>query len=110
MTDKLDPKEQHAKITGYRKLTEGEIQLMNDIKAVSADVHAVFRKVHEHLSLQADECPTQEEFDRIRRAMTEQCYNKALIDFEAAIMLLVRAVAQPECLLWLREQNAKATE
>lgn len=30
----LDPKEQHAKISGYRKLPEEDINAMNELKAI----------------------------------------------------------------------------
>ena len=44
---------QHRKITGYRELSQAEIDLMNEIKALGPLIESVLHKVEEHLTMQA---------------------------------------------------------
>jgi hypothetical protein len=67
------------KVTGYRQLTEGEIALMNRIKAKEAEMA-------ELLNLVRVTAPAGEPQRQIARAVTA---------FEEAFMRTVRAVAQP---------------
>lgn len=72
---------QHKKISGYRDLTQAEIDLMNMIKtheAVTAALVASVRALHGHVSQSARD---------IALARTA---------FEDAHIRLVRAVARPE--------------
>ena len=106
MTDqvlKLIPTEQHAKISGYRKLTDAEIALMNRIKALEADFTECAIEVNLHLSAQAEAADTEAEQARIGRAGTSTWYEEAVINVQTGLMQLIRAVAQPECQLYLRD-------
>lgn len=68
---------QHKKITGYRDLSQEEIDLMNDVKALAEQVGA---KVEEVLAL--------EEADK-------RWANIAKTDLQKGFMSLVRAIAKP---------------
>lgn len=100
---KLIPTEQHAKIKGYRKLSDVEIALMNRIKSLEADFIECAIDVNTHLSAQAEAANTQAEQARIVRAGSSAWYEQAVINVHTGLMQLVRAVAQPECQLYLRD-------
>jgi hypothetical protein len=76
-------KDQHTKITGYRDLSQAEIDLMNEIKAKASELDTLYAKV----------------VDTVKPAWTgSDCYRWAAIgktDLQTGIMALVRAVAQP---------------
>ena len=69
---------QHRKITGYRELTQEEIDLMNDIKALEARWNGLIDRLREI-----------ETVDQRQTAI-------AATDGENAFMRAVRAVARPE--------------
>lgn len=83
---------QHRKITGYRELGEGEIALMNRVKATEALV----------ADLVADLRATVPAGEPQRQAAI------AVTAFEEAFMRLVRAVAQPATPWDRREPIMKA--
>lgn len=70
---------QHKKITGYRDLSQEEIDLMNEIKAKEAEIAAIYQRVSALVG----------RTDGGRQASI------ARTEFEHAFMRLVRAVAQP---------------
>lgn len=101
---------QHRKIFGYRELGQVEIDLMNEIKALGPVIEAVVIKVGKHLDGQlatlqntvrdpkiTDEAmaKVEEEVERIEAATPERFKAAAKTDFQTALMLLTRAVAQP---------------
>lgn len=71
---------QHRMIAGYRDLSQGEIDLMNEIKAVEAQVADLHMKIADLVHGPGDAG---------RQAAL------ARTDFEAGFMRLLRAVAQP---------------
>jgi hypothetical protein len=71
---------QHRKITGYRDLTQAEVDAMNKIKAMEAAVAALHAEVVAILP---------ERSEATRQAAV------ARTEFEHAFMRLVRSVAQP---------------
>ncbi|WP_286075686.1 hypothetical protein [Stenotrophomonas sp. 59] len=76
---------QHRKITGYRELSQAEIDLMNEIKAKGAELQALVEKVND--------TNTVIEGDK------GDCYRWSAIaktDFQTGLMALTRAVAKPE--------------
>lgn len=76
---------QHRKITGYRELSQAEIDLMNEIKAKGAELEALIKKVDE-VNSGTDVGDTG-------------CYRWSAIaktDFQTGLMALTRAVAKPE--------------
>ena len=81
---------QHKKITGYRDLTQQEIDLMNETKAEGKRLHKLCEKVREHLLI-SEHLPHEVEtaFAPSRWA------SMAVTDFQTALMALTRAVARP---------------
>lgn len=86
---------QHRQIRGYRELTQAEIDLMNQAKALEAEVLAFHQRIHDTLSAQVE---TQDPVE-CRRAYDAQAFRwhaKARTDIEAGFMALIRAIAQPQ--------------
>jgi hypothetical protein len=71
---------QHRKITGYRDLTQAEIDAMNKIKAAEANIAALHAEIVAILP---------ERSEATRQASI------ARTEFEHAFMRLARSVAQP---------------
>jgi hypothetical protein len=107
---------QHRKISGYRELNQQEIDLMNEIKALGPQIEAVIVKVQKHISDQEDHAmgrvldpelnrkvslgiPDDAESvalrDRLVDATPARFAAASKTDFQTALMLLTRAVAQP---------------
>lgn len=100
---------QHRKITGYRELSEGEIDLMNRIKAKGAELLALQTELVGMLNAHEVECYNRvdnpmtvedpeigrEELERIAKAEPRRWASIAKTDIQTGIMALVRAVAQP---------------
>ena len=94
---------QHQKIKGYRDLSQAEIDLMNEIKAIGPQVQAVIEKVEKHIANQRYNCRCDanmqvvdvEEDRRLDAATPERFAAMAKTDFQTGLMYLVRAVAQP---------------
>lgn len=101
---------QHRKISGYRDLGQVEIDLMNEIKALGPVIEGVVNKVNKHLDGQLatlqntvrDPKITAEaielvegEIERIEAATPHRFCAGSKADFQTALMLLTRAVAQP---------------
>jgi len=68
---------QHQKITGYRDLTQEEIDLMNLIKAAGSDLDYIVKKLRENKSLD------------------QRWVSIGATDLQTGLMALTRAVAQP---------------
>lgn len=93
---------QHRKITGYRDLSQEEIDLMNKIKALGPQIEAVILDVQAHINKQNVACmnlgSTPEglaETNRLDDATPHRFAALAKTDFQTALMYLTRAVAQP---------------
>lgn len=100
---------QHRKITGYRELSQEEIDLMNEIKALGPQIEAVLNKIEKHLTDQySDTILGQETQDplspllrdhkllqRIKDATPGRFVALAKTEFQTGLMYLTRAVAQP---------------
>ncbi|WP_019658924.1 DUF7681 family protein [Stenotrophomonas hibiscicola] len=75
---------QHRKITGYRELSQAEIDLMNEIKAKGEELQALVNKVNDtNTAIEGDK---------------GDCYRWSAIaktDFQTGLMALTRAVAKP---------------
>lgn len=95
---------QHRKISGYRELSQEEIDLMNRIKAKGSELLALHDELNQLLVQQAVECgraciasPSDTaEFDRFHTAEPMEWAALGKRDIQTGIMALVRAVAQPE--------------
>ena len=93
---------QHRKITGYRELSQDEINLMNEIKSLGPQIESVLIRVQNHLSQQREDCialgsgeEAQSLTARLDNATPERFAALAKTDFQTALMYLTRAVAQP---------------
>lgn len=100
---------QHRKISGYRELSQTEIDLMNRIKAKGAELLELqaelvdLLKLHEIEKMNAmDQAPTNEaeaeakaEFNRFYAAEPFRWAAIGKTEIQTGIMALVRAVAQP---------------
>ena len=99
---------QHRKISGYRELSEQEIKLMNEIKALGPMIETVVEKVKAHVAKQqlaamnGSQSPdndimktAQAEAERINDATPERFAALAKTEFQTGLMYLTRAVAQP---------------
>ncbi|MNN36148.1 hypothetical protein D3C76_720740 [compost metagenome] len=91
---------QHRKITGYRELSQAEIDLMNRIKAKGAellDLHAELAAMlgNQHIQKSMNEASDPVELDRFRAAEPLRWAAIGKTDIQTGIMALVRAVAQP---------------
>lgn len=93
---------QHRKISGYRELSQAEIDLMNEIKALGPTIESLCDKVAEHIKQQrsyaahlaAHENDSTEQ-QRLDRATPEQWEQWGRNVMQSALMNLTRAVAQP---------------
>lgn len=94
---------QHRKINTYRELTQEEIDLMNEIKALGPQMQLLIEKVQNHVSTQRYNCKCDagqqvhdlDEWDRLESATPERFAAMAKTELQTGLMLLVRAVAQP---------------
>lgn len=90
---------QHRKISGYRELTQDDIDLMNRVKAKGTELLELQREVSAYLvkcqCTLAVEGPT-EEFSRFLKAEPRRWASIAKTDIQTGVMALVRAIAQPE--------------
>ena len=103
---------QHRKITGYRELSQEEIDLMNEVKALGAAIEAVELKVRAHVEAQTDQAygrvfdpemgrkvaygaEGEAEQQRLKDATPDRFIALAKTEFQTGLMYLTRAVAQP---------------
>lgn len=88
---------QHRKISGYRELTECEIELMNKIKALEATTLAMILEVRKLIGEQTELAPNDPELThRLQQAEPARWAALAKTDLQIGFMELVRAVAQPQ--------------
>lgn len=74
---------QHRKIKGYRELTQEEIDLMNDIKTVGAELENLIERVHAHI-------------DPSENGETRRWVSIGKTHLQQGVMALTRAVAKPD--------------
>jgi len=80
---------QHRKITGYRDLTQGEIDLMNDIKAVAGQVQELVERMN-HMEGE----PNPGSPDGTTKP-DGRWYSIGRTHLQEGFMALVRSVAKP---------------
>ena len=85
---------QHTKISGYRDLTQEEIDLMNEAKQLEARCLAFRSNVKKNLNNKAQS--KQSEQERYTNAEAYRWIAMARTDIETGFMALVRAIAQPQ--------------
>jgi hypothetical protein len=92
---------QHRKISGYRELSQEEIDLMNEIKALGPQIETVIKKVQKLHFNQRRKIPDMAEdqlmaeVDRLELATPERFLALAKTDMQTGLMYLTRSVAQP---------------
>ena len=94
---------QHRKITGYRELSQEEIDLMNRIKEKGAELLELQYELDQMLRAQANQkslnaaanTSDYAEFDRFMSSEPLRWAEIGKTDIQTGIMALVRAVAQP---------------
>jgi hypothetical protein len=95
---------QHRKISGYRELSQEEIDLMNEVKALGVAQEAVLKKVEAHIEAQRYGCSEAVKNGksdgtvsvRMNNATPERFLALAKTSLQTALMYATRAVAQPE--------------
>lgn len=95
---------QHRKITGYRELSQEEIDLMNLIKAKGSEILELQRELANVLRRQSQEKSCQGEISQegaaeLKRFIDAEPLKWADIgktNIQTGIMALVRAIAQPD--------------
>jgi hypothetical protein len=89
---------QHKLIKGYRDLSQGEIDLMNEIKSAGALLESIILKVQEHTKGQFEKAQSEgNEIEHARLAAadpTTWC-SQAKHELQTGLMKLTRSVAQP---------------
>ena len=92
---------QHRKISGYRELSEKDIALMNEGKALGPLIEEVIAEVKSHVAAQRSFSEIDGEVDanvarsRLDRAQPERWAAIGGTHFQEGLMALTRAVAQP---------------
>lgn len=95
---------QHRKISGYRELSQEEVDLMNRIKAKGSELLELHAELVAHIKTQRKACVVEEMFvdvidpDELARLDEAEPHRWAAMgktDIQTGIMALVRAVAQP---------------
>lgn len=85
---------QHRKISGYRELTQEEIDLMNEIKAFGPELDSLCAKIEGYLTKQYNGASNGEE-DRINDAEPDKWAQIGKAELQRGLMALTRAIAQP---------------
>jgi hypothetical protein len=93
---------QHRKIAGYRELSQAEIDLMNEIKALGPQLQAMAEKIDWYLAQQrghAEHMAAHEndvvELGRLQAANPGFWAGSGRSSAQAALMFWTRAIAQP---------------
>ncbi|HCB41685.1 MAG TPA: hypothetical protein DHW73_04130 [Pseudomonas sp.] len=96
---------QHRKVSGYRELSQEEIDLMNRIKAKGAELLALQEEARRYLAEQSSQkhnailgAESLAELDELKRFEAAEPFRWVSIgktDIQTGLMALVRAVAQP---------------
>ena len=90
-------KDQHKKITGYRDLTQEEIDLMNEIKEHGEITKSLIQKLErmrEDQNVMAQTCGDPLTLDQINESF--RCLALAKTNLQQGNMWFVRAVALPD--------------
>lgn len=80
---------QHRQITGYRELSQGEIDLMNEIKSKGEALDALITKLREHQGRVTAEYGTPD-------AEPHRWISIGKTHLQQGLMALTRAVAKPQ--------------
>lgn len=87
---------QRRKITGYRDLSQAEIDLMNLVKNIALKIDELLHVVDTHVADQFTAAAEGDESQpRLQQAQPFRWVGIARTDFQTGFMALTRAVAQP---------------
>lgn len=91
---------QHREISGYRELSQAEIDLMNEIKALGPQIAALVEKIEGHVDAQykaalGEDGEPNGDFDRMDAASPYTWVEDGKLSLQKGLMSLTRAVAQP---------------
>ncbi|MDI5886074.1 hypothetical protein ACFO0O_00595 [Cobetia amphilecti] len=84
---------QHRKISGYRELTQQEIDLMNEAKQLEAKCLVLHQKIADRLG---DQALDPSDHKRLEASQGKRWCAIARTDIETGFMALVRSIAQPQ--------------
>lgn len=87
---------QHRKISGYRELSQEEIDLMNRIKAFGPELETLIQDIRNHVDGQYNAGDTEdEEYQRLIAAEPGKWLDSGMLELQTGLMFLTRAIAQP---------------
>lgn len=86
---------QHREITGYRELTQEEIDLMNEVKAKGEELQTLINKVNSFNELETDSEGHKVQ-PQVEASEAKRWQSIARTHFQQGCMALTRAVAKPE--------------
>lgn len=93
---------QHQKITGYRELSQEEIDLMNEIKSRGTELGSLVERLYEHAQQKISDANSHgvatgdfTEFERLTAAEPHHWVATGATNLQQGLMALTRAVAQP---------------
>lgn len=78
------------KITGYRQLSEAEVALMNEGKALAEQCGAYIAKLREHKDVARQQGDNREE-----PALDQRWISLGATDLQRGFMCVIRGIAQP---------------
>ena len=81
------------KVTGYRQLSESEVALMNEGKALAEQCGAYIAKLRGHYDTKGT--PAQFDVKREEPPLDQRWISIGATDLQTGLMALTRAVAQP---------------
>lgn len=81
---------QQPKITGYRQLSESEVALMNEGKALAEQCGAFIAKLRSHADIGR---PTSA--DKLQPALDQRWVSIGATDLQRGFMAVIRGIAQP---------------
>ncbi|QRE00057.1 hypothetical protein [Burkholderia phage BCSR5] len=85
-------------ISGYRKLTQSDVDLMNENKGLGEGVRYQLTKVRAHIAAREQQRLENKEAPQSTVTSSEAAVDEAMRHFQTAFMWLNRAVAAPTTL------------
>lgn len=83
---------QHRKITGYRELSQEDIDLMNEVKQLGVTAESIITKIQNHVMKQYADDANDE---RMYNADPLEWLERGTHELQTALMKITRAIAQP---------------
>lgn len=85
------------KVTGYRQLTEAEVELMNEAKSLAEQCGAFIEKLRKHPSTRPGQVPglVGDDFGQFLPSLDQRWISIGATDLQRGFMSVVRGIAQP---------------